>query len=294
MTERAKKPSIAGRLRGRSGARGAASQRGSDNATQNSGRSQAAPTASGASDSDKLAALTAERAAARAASGDIAKRPDIRAFPADETYDPECTRCPRLASFLAESHAKYPSYWCRPVASFGDKAPRIVIVGLAPGMQGANRTARPFTGDYAGILLYQTLYDLGLATQPTSVSYDDGLKLLNIRIVNSVKCVPPENKPLPDEIRRCNDFLRAELARLTSARVYVALGRIAHDAFLSAMDLKRSKFTFGHAAEHPLGQTRHLIDSYHCSRYNTQTRRLTPEMFKAVLSRACKLAQVGT
>jgi uracil-DNA glycosylase family 4 len=240
----------------------------------------------------KFAALTVERAAARAASGDIAKRPDIAFFKVDETYDPECTRCPRLASFLAESHAKYPSYWCRPVPAFGAAEPSIVIVGLAPGMQGANRTARAFTGDYAGVLLYQTLYDLGLATQPTSVSYDDPLKLINTRIVNSVKCVPPENKPLPDEIRRCNDFLRAEIGKLKSARVYVALGRIAHDAFLSAMDLKRSKFVFGHAAEHPLGQARHLIDSYHCSRYNTQTRRLTPEMFKAALSRACKLAEV--
>jgi uracil-DNA glycosylase family 4 len=176
------------------------------------------------------------------------------------------------------------------VPAFGAAAPRIVIVGLAPGMQGANRTARPFTGDYAGVLLYQTLYDLGLATQPTSVSYDDPLKLIDTRIINSVKCVPPENKPLPDEIRRCNDFLRAELARLKCARVYVALGRIAHDAFLSAMKLRRSEFTFGHAAEHALGETRHLIDSYHCSRYNTQTRRLTPEMFRTVLARACKLA----
>ncbi len=119
-------------------------------------------------------------------------------------------------------------------------------------MQGANRTARPFTGDYAGVLLYQTLYDLGLANQPTSVSYDDPLKLINLRIINAVKCVPPENKPLPDEIRTCNQYLRAEIAKLTSVRVYVALGRIAHDAILSAMDLKRSRFTFGHAAEHAL------------------------------------------
>jgi uracil-DNA glycosylase family 4 len=262
--DEAKKPSIAGRLK------------------------KTAPTTPGANEAASFAALTAERAAARAAGSD--QRPDIGFFKADETYDPECTRCPRLASYLAELHGKYPSYWCRPVAAFGADAPRIVMVGLAPGLQGANRTARPFTGDYAGVLLYQTLYDLGLATQPTSVSYDDPLKLVNTRIINSVKCVPPENKPLPDEIRRCNDFLRAELARLKSARVYVALGRIAHDAFLSAMDLKRSQFTFGHAAEHALGETRHLIDSYHCSRYNTQTRRLTPEMFKAVLSRACKLA----
>src|SRR5882724_7374600 len=133
----------------------------------------------------KLAALTAERARARAESTDIARRPDVRLFPADETYDPECTRCPRLASFLAESHAKYPSYWCRPVPAFGATTPRIVIVGLAPGMQGANRTARPFTGDYAGVLLFQTLYDLGLASQPTSVSVDDPLRLIDTRIVNA-------------------------------------------------------------------------------------------------------------
>jgi uracil-DNA glycosylase family 4 len=289
----AKKPSIAGRLRGR-----AANAESSENSSAKSsakaegGASQAASPAIGASDAAKLAALTAVRARARADSGDIAKRPDLAAFPVDETYDPGCTRCPRLASFLAESHAKYPSYWCRPVPAFGAPEPRIVLVGLAPGMQGANRTARPFTGDYAGILLYQTLYELGLASQPTSVSYDDPLKLINTRIINAVKCVPPENKPLPDEIRTCNQFLKAEVARLTSAKVFVALGRVAHDAILSAMDLKRSRFTFGHAAEHPLGQTRHLIDSYHCSRYNTQTRRLTPEMFKAVLSRACQLAQV--
>jgi uracil-DNA glycosylase family 4 len=159
-------------------------------------------------------------------------------------------------------------------------------------MHGANRTARPFTGDYAGILLYETLHQLGLATQPTSESADDPLKLLNTRIVNSVKCVPPENKPLPDEINRCNDYLKVELERLKSARVYVALGRIAHDAFLAAKGLKRSKYTFGHAAEHVLDETHHLIDSYHCSRYNTQTRRLTPDMFRAVLQRACELADI--
>jgi uracil-DNA glycosylase family 4 len=212
---------------------------------------------------------------------------------ADATYDPACTRCPRLAEFLAESHAKYPTYWCRPVPSFGAAAPRIVLVGLAPGMHGANRTARPFTGDYAGILLYETLHKLGLATQPTSESADDPLKLLNTRIVNSVKCVPPENKPLPEEINRCNHYLKIELERLRSARVYVALGRIAHDAFLTARGLKRAKYPFGHAAEHVLDETHHLIDSYHCSRYNTQTRRLTPDMFLVVLKRACELAEIA-
>ncbi len=143
------------------------------------------------------AALTAARSAARAASADVSLRPDIKFFKADETYDPGCTRCPRLASFLAESHLKYPSYWCSPVPGFGAEKPKIVIVGLAPGMQGANRTARPFTGDYAGILLYETLHALGMASQPTSTAYDDPLKLINTRIVNAVKCVPPENKPPP-------------------------------------------------------------------------------------------------
>ena len=231
---------------------------------------------------------------ARAAVAQV-KRPELSRFKADATYDPNCTRCPRLASYRAESHGRYPTYWCRPVPSFGVAAPRIVLVGLAPGLHGANRTARPFTGDFAGVLLYETLHELGLATQPTSEAADDSLKLVNARIVNAVKCAPPENKPLPDEIRRCNEFLKTELDRTTSARVYVALGRIAHDAVLTALNLKRSKFQFGHAAEHVLNaldETRHLIDSYHCSRYNTQTRRLTAEMFKAVLKRACELADV--
>jgi uracil-DNA glycosylase family 4 len=221
-----------------------------------------------------------------------AKRPALSRFKADATYDPNCTRCPRLAAYLAEAHARYPQYWCRPVPSFGAAAPRIVLIGLAPGMHGANRTARPFTGDYAGILLYETLHQLGLATQAQSVSADDALQLVNARIVNAVKCAPPDNKPSPEEIRRCNDYLKIELERLDSVRVYVALGRIAHDAVLAANGLPRSKFAFGHAREHALGETRHLLDSYHCSRYNTQTRRLTPAMFKAVLARACELAEL--
>ena len=220
-----------------------------------------------------------------------AKRPALSRFKADATYDPACTRCPRLAEYLAEAHGKYPEYWCRPVPSFGAESPRIVIVGLAPGMHGANRTARPFTGDHAGILLYQTLYELGLATQAQSLSADDPLRLVNTRIVNAVKCAPPDNKPTPDEIRRCNEYMKVEIAKLRSARVYVALGRIAHDAILLANGLKRGKFVFGHAAEHLLGEARHLVDSYHCSRYNTQTRRLTAAMFKAVLARACELAE---
>jgi len=210
-------------------------------------------------------------------------------------YDPNCTRCPRLASYLAEAHARYPKYWCRPVASFGDTHPRIVLVGLAPGMHGANRTGRPFTGDFAGILLYETLHALGLATQAQATgpdgAIDAGLELTGARITNAVKCAPPENKPLPDEIRECNGYLQAELAQLTGARVCVALGRIAHDAALMALGMKRSACVFAHAAEHALPEGRYLLDSYHCSRYNTQTRRLTAAMFRSVLERAVELAE---
>jgi uracil-DNA glycosylase family 4 len=207
-----------------------------------------------------------------------------------DIYDANCTRCPRLAAFLAETHSRYPTYWSRPVAPFGAAKPRILIVGLAPGLHGANRTGRPFTGDHAGILLYETLHKLGVATRPNSVSADDPLKLRNARITNAVKCVPPQNKPRPDEIRRCNAYLQAELAQLQSTRVIVALGRIAHDAVLMALELKRPVFPFAHAREHAIDEARWLIDSYHCSRYNTQTRRLTAPMFKSVFARACTLA----
>jgi uracil-DNA glycosylase family 4 len=177
------------------------------------------------------------------------------------------------------------------VAPFGDRHARIVLVGLAPGLHGANRTGRPFTGDFAGILLYETLHRLGLATKPNASGLNDGLELRNARITNAVKCVPPANKPTPDEIRRCNSYLQAELRELEGARVLVALGRIAHDAVLTALGLKRSAFIFGHGSEHRLDDARHLVDSYHCSRYNTQTRRLTAAMFVKVLQRACELAQ---
>lgn len=207
-------------------------------------------------------------------------------------YDPSCTRCPRLAEFLTETHQRYPGYFARPVPSFGAASPRIVIVGLAPGMHGANRTGRPFTGDYAGLLLYETLHELGLATRPESLSAADGLQLRNVRIVNSVKCVPPANKPLPDEIRRCNAYLQLELRELTRARVILALGRVAHEAVLMSEGLKRGDFPFGHGREHVMGAGKHLLDSYHCSRYNTQTRRLTTDMFKKVVARARELAEL--
>ncbi|MGH8284242.1 MAG: uracil-DNA glycosylase [Steroidobacteraceae bacterium] len=209
-----------------------------------------------------------------------------------EIYDPDCTRCPRLARFLAEIRHANPSYWARPVPSFGAADPVILIIGLAPGVHGANRTGRPFTGDHAGILLYETLFELGLATRPVSISADDGLQLVQTRIANAVKCVPPENKPQPDEIRRCNGYLQAEVTRLSSVQVYVALGRIAHDALLAALALKRGPFPFAHGREHALERARVLIDSYHCSRYNTQTGRLTPAMFKLVMLRARELARL--
>ena len=208
-------------------------------------------------------------------------------------YDPHCTRCPRLAAFLASTRQRHPQYWARPVPSFGAARPRIAIIGLAPGMHGANRTGRPFTGDHAGLLLYQTLYAAGLASRPQSRSAGDGLRLIDVRIVNAIKCVPPKNKPLPAEIRCCNGYLRAELQRLRSVRVYLALGRVAHEAALMALGLPRAAHPFGHGREHALDATRWLIDSYHCSRYNTATRRLTAEMFEAVVARACERAALA-
>jgi uracil-DNA glycosylase family 4 len=187
-------------------------------------------------------------------------------------------------------HQKEPGYFCRPVPAFGDPQARLLIVGLAPGMHGANRTGRPFTGDFAGILLYRTLHKFGLASGPISTAADDGLELRGARITNSVKCLPPANKPLPPEIKACNGFLRAELAQSHSVRVILALGAIAHAASLRACGLPNGAHRFAHAAEHSLSQDRVLLDSYHCSRYNTQTRRLTAAMFEGVVGRARDLA----
>jgi uracil-DNA glycosylase family 4 len=209
------------------------------------------------------------------------------------TFDPACRRCPRLAAFLDSVRLAQPDYYCRPVPPFGDPAARLVIVGLAPGMHGANRTGRPFTGDHAGILLYRTLYQFGLASRPVSLDATDGLLLRDVRITNSVKCVPPANKPLPAEIKACNEYLRAELAQNSNTRVVLALGIIAHAAVLRACDLPAGGYRFAHAAEHRLRHDRVLIDSYHCSRYNTQTRRLTAAMFEAIIRRARDLAQAS-
>ena len=198
--------------------------------------------------------------------------------------------CPRLAAFLAKAAHANPDYHCKPVAPFGDAEPALLIVGLAPGMHGANRTGRPFTGDYAGILLYESLHALGLSNAPVSKDRFDGLKLRGVRITNAVKCLPPDNKPLPAEIKTCNQYLAAELVKLTSVKAVLALGTIAHEATLVASGLKRTAAKFGHANEHELPGGIRLVDSYHCSRYNTQTRRLTTEMFQKVLKRAATLA----
>jgi uracil-DNA glycosylase family 4 len=206
------------------------------------------------------------------------------------TFCPDCTLCPRLASFLVKTARAYPDYHCKPVAPFGEQAPKLLIVGLAPGMHGANRTGRPFTGDYAGILLYDTLHALGLSSARVSESRSDGLKLLGARITNAVKCLPPDNKPLPAEIKTCNQYLAAELAQLHSVKSILALGTVAHDSVLMGLGLKRSSAKFGHGNEHALPAGRVMIDSYHCSRYNTNTRRLTPEMFMTVMKRAAQAA----
>jgi uracil-DNA glycosylase family 4 len=211
---------------------------------------------------------------------------------AHSPFDASCKRCPRLARFLAATQREHPGYHCRPVAPFGDAAPRLLIVGLAPGLHGANRTGRPFTGDHAGILLYETLFAQSLTTAAQSSASDDGLVMRHARITNAVKCLPPANKPLPVEIRECNVYLRTELAQLSSVRAVLALGRVAHDAVLMALEQKRGAAVFAHGAEHRLPGGRALIDSYHCSRYNTQTRRLTAEMFAKVVARAIALAEI--
>jgi uracil-DNA glycosylase family 4 len=204
-------------------------------------------------------------------------------------FSENCRDCPRLASFLDAVRADHPDYHARPVSAFGTEYPRLLIVGLAPGMHGANRSGRPFTGDFAGILLYQTLYKFGYASAPVSSDRRDGLELRDCRITNAVKCLPPQNKPQPDEIKRCNRFLAEELKSLRQGAVVLALGGIAHQAVLLAMGAKKSSHAFGHAAQHVLGGGLTLIDSYHCSRYNTQTRRLTVAMFERVFEDIAKL-----
>jgi uracil-DNA glycosylase family 4 len=202
----------------------------------------------------------------------------------------DCTLCPRLVGYREALREEHPGWWNAPVPRLGDPGAWLVICGLAPGKQGANRTGRPFTGDFAGLLLYETLLKFGLAEGRYREVPDDGLRLRGVAIVNSVKCVPPRNKPTPQEIATCTrTYFQPVLAALSSACVLVALGRIAHDSAVRAAGGKLAAHPFGHLAEHRLPDGRILIDSYHCSRYNQNTNRLTREMFEAVFARALEL-----
>ncbi len=205
---------------------------------------------------------------------------------ASEPFDPACTRCPRLAAALADVRRESPGYYALPVPAFGVARPKLLVVGLAPGRNGANRTGRPFTGDGAGIPLYHTLHALGLASAAVSVAVDDGLRLRGCAITNAVRCWPPENKPLPEEIRRCNSYLRFDLERVPRAGVVLALGAIAHAAVLRALGMRPSACAFAHGAEHELAGDRWLLDSYHCSRYNMNTGRITQPQLQSVFERA--------
>lgn len=201
---------------------------------------------------------------------------------------PDCPLCPRLAAFRDVQRGRHPGWFNAPVPSFGPDSARLLIVGLAPGLQGANRTGRPFTGDFAGDLLYDTLHRFGFSTGHYEARPDDGLRLKGCMITNAVRCVPPENKPTGAEIRTCGAFLRNRIAALPRLEAVLALGRIAHDGTLAALGQRKSAFAFGHAAAHELsvnGRTLTLFDSYHCSRYNTNTGRLTEAMFHGVFER---------
>jgi uracil-DNA glycosylase len=198
--------------------------------------------------------------------------------------DRNCPLCPRLADFRAQARAREPLWFNSPVPSFGDPDAALLIVGLAPGMQGANRTGRPFTGDYAGDLLYATLLEYGFAKGVYQARPDDGLILVDCRISNAVRCVPPQNKPLPIEINTCRQFLVATIETMPRLRAIVALGRVAHDSMLKVLSLRAAAAPFTHGAVHQAAALK-LYDSYHCSRYNTNTRVLTPDMFRSVFAR---------
>lgn len=203
----------------------------------------------------------------------------VPALPRQPPHD--CTLCPRLAAFRAEQQAAFPDWFNAPVPSFGPADARLLIAGLAPGLKGANRTGRPFTGDYAGDLLYKTLLDHGLATGTYAARPDDGLELIGCRITNAVRCLPPQNKPVGAEITACRPFLLSEIETLPNLRAILALGRIAHESVVRTFGERPSRFAFGHCTQHAIGGIT-LIDSYHCSRYNTQTGRLTEAMFGQV------------
>lgn len=197
----------------------------------------------------------------------------------------DCDLCPRLVTFRHANRTQFPKFFNAPVPSFGGANARLLVVGLAPGLKGANQTGRPFTGDYAGDLLYATLAKFGFAQGNYAQHADDGLDLVDCRITNAVRCVPPENKPTTEEIKSCRNFLEQELEVLKNLKIMLALGTIAHGAVLTALGYKKSHFPFGHGAQHRLPNGLVLADSYHCSRYNTNTKRLTVEMFEAVFAR---------
>jgi uracil-DNA glycosylase family 4 len=201
----------------------------------------------------------------------------------------DCPLCPRLKAFRHENRKKFPDYWNAPVPCFGPLDARIVLAGLAPGLHGANATGRPFTGDWAGDLLFATLLKLGLAKGKYEERADDSLRLVNIRIVNSVRCVPPQNKPEPSEIHTCRQFLAAELEAMTQARVILALGKIAHDSVLKTLGARIAAHPFGHESVYAIGRFT-LVSSYHCSRYNTNTGVLTTAMFESAVGKAKALA----
>ena len=201
----------------------------------------------------------------------------------------DCPLCPRLIALRDALRIEYPGWWNAPVNAFGDPAAWLGIIGLAPGKHGANRTGRPFTGDASGPLLYDTLAKFGLAEGLYEARPDDGLRLTGAIIINAVKCLPPENKPTPEEIRTCRPFLQRQAAALPNARIFVALGQIAHQSAVKILGGRLPKARFAHLAEHRMPDGRILIDSYHCSRYNQNTGRLTPEMFEAVFARAVEL-----
>jgi len=198
---------------------------------------------------------------------------------ASATPGRDCPRCPRLVDFRESWRAREPEWFNAPVASFGPRDARLLIVGLAPGLRGANRTGRPFTGDYAGDLLYETLKEFGFAEGSYQARRDDGLKLVDCRITNAVRCVPPENKPTPAEITTCRQFLSATIKEMPQLSAALALGRIAHETFVAACGARRADFPFTHGRRHAIGNLT-LFDSYHCSRLNTNTGVLTPKMFK--------------
>lgn len=201
-----------------------------------------------------------------------------------DKFSINCHKCQRLVNFLNEVKVNYPNYHARPVPDFGDISPKLLIIGLAPGMHGANRTGRPFTGDFAGVLLYQTLFKYGFSNHEESISMNDGLELIGCRITNAVKCLPPGNKPESNEIKNCNGYLSGEITSFLAGRgvALLALGTVAHRAVLMALGLRLKDYPFGHGLIHQLPNNLTLYDSYHCSRYNTQTKRLTTDMFEQV------------